>query len=183
MQDSLFRFHHSKLFKVSKEGLLIKPDGTKINYTSKSKSGFKRFCIGKLTLYVHKVVAETWVDNPNEYTKLYFIDKDKSNVSASNLIWISNHADGLRRNMNLDYYSRVQKKRTVRYDIAYQRSECDIMKRFYQTKDKTEIENVLAKKKFSSNAYIRTMDLVERGMCTNLLKCAKFHQRRKYKLS
>ncbi len=45
---------------------------------------------GKNTLrYVHKLVAELFVPNPENHTKIIFKDRNRSNCAASNLAWVS----------------------------------------------------------------------------------------------
>ncbi|MEM7549606.1 MAG: NUMOD4 domain-containing protein [Bacteroidota bacterium] len=45
---------------------------------------------GKNTLrYVHKLVAQLFVPNPENYDKLVFIDRKAGNCKASNLKWVS----------------------------------------------------------------------------------------------
>ena len=41
----------------------------------------------KHTLYVHKLLAEYFVPNPNNYDKAYHIDGDKTNNTLSNIGW------------------------------------------------------------------------------------------------
>lgn len=36
---------------------------------------------------VHRLVAETWIDNPNGYKEINHIDEDKTNNAVSNLEW------------------------------------------------------------------------------------------------
>lgn len=42
---------------------------------------------GLKTFYVHKLVAEVFVENPEEFKYVRFRDGDKTNVSADNLYW------------------------------------------------------------------------------------------------
>ncbi len=45
---------------------------------------------GKNTLrYVHKLVAKLFVPNPEEFSHIVFIDRDRSNCKARNLKWVS----------------------------------------------------------------------------------------------
>ena len=62
---------------------------------------------GKNTLiYIHKIVAELFVPNPNNYKKLVFRDRNRSNCQASNLQWMSKEefADVMRERKNIYYY-------------------------------------------------------------------------------
>ena len=46
---------------------------------------------GKNTLrYVHKLVADLFVSNPDGHKKIIFVDRDRSNCKARNLKWVSN---------------------------------------------------------------------------------------------
>ena len=39
--------------------------------------------------YVHRMLAETWIDNPNHYEQVNHIDGNKDNNSVENLEWVS----------------------------------------------------------------------------------------------
>lgn len=41
--------------------------------------------------YIHRLVAETYIDNPNNYTEIDHIDRNKKNNSVDNLQWISRY--------------------------------------------------------------------------------------------
>ncbi|MDH5608524.1 MAG: NUMOD4 domain-containing protein [Cyclobacteriaceae bacterium] len=48
-----------------------------------------RLTNGKNTLiYVHKLVAQLYLDNPNNYDKIIHVNGDKSDARASNLKWV-----------------------------------------------------------------------------------------------
>ena len=71
---------------VSNTGQIRGPQG---NIMKPQKSGVGYFAIkvyNKSTL-VHRMVAETWIPNPNGYKAVGFIDFNKSNYSVENLYW------------------------------------------------------------------------------------------------
>lgn len=45
--------------------------------------------------YVHKMVAETWIDNPNHYREVNHINGDKDDNSVENLEWMT-HSQNMR---------------------------------------------------------------------------------------
>ncbi len=62
---------------------------------------------GKNTLiYVHKLVADLFVPNPNDYKKLVFRDRNRTNCHASNLEWVSRetYADYMRERKSIYDY-------------------------------------------------------------------------------
>lgn len=62
---------------------------------------------GKNTLiYIHKLVAALFVDNPNEFKKLVFKDRDRTNCHASNLKWVGKeeYADYMRERKSIYDY-------------------------------------------------------------------------------
>lgn len=70
---------------------------------------------GKNTLiYVHKLVAELFVPNPENYKKLVFKDRKRLNCVASNLQWMSkeDYSDVMRERKSIYYYKPDHKPRT-----------------------------------------------------------------------
>lgn len=57
-------------------------------------------------LYVHRIVAEAFCPNPNNYTEVNHIDEDKTNNCASNLEWCS-------RLYNVTYGKQKRKRHKV----------------------------------------------------------------------
>ena len=43
----------------------------------------------QIRYYIHRLVAETLVENPKNYLEIDHIDRDKTNNSVSNLRWVS----------------------------------------------------------------------------------------------
>lgn len=73
-------------------GGLIKSKKTgKILKTRKDKGGRERVNLCKdgyvKTVHVYRLVAETFIPNPNNYNTIHHIDHDKTNNSWYNLEW------------------------------------------------------------------------------------------------
>lgn len=55
--------------------------------TRPNEHGYLRVCIHRKDEYVHRIVANCFVDNPNGYSEVNHIDGNKQNNSATNLEW------------------------------------------------------------------------------------------------
>lgn len=86
-----------KVYSISNLGRVrsLNAEGNLYLHTSYKNNGYR--CIpyrksnGKNGLiYVHKIMLQIWVDNPNDYKRYRFIDGNYSNCCADNLEWISN---------------------------------------------------------------------------------------------
>ena len=49
--------------------------------------GYQRVGAAYGSISVHRLVADTWIDNPNHYKEVNHIDGDKDNNSVENLEW------------------------------------------------------------------------------------------------
>lgn len=80
--------------------------GTHIMKPQNDGHGYRQLTICKdgkqKSVKVHRLVAEAFVPNPNNYTEVNHIDENRWNCNASNLEWCS-------RDYNVKYGSRTQK--------------------------------------------------------------------------
>ena len=78
--------------------LLVSPDGEVMNmntgYVQKPKYnqyGYARVCVGHKEMYLlSRIVAETFIPNPDNLPEVDHIDRNTKNNSVSNLRWVSN---------------------------------------------------------------------------------------------
>jgi len=63
-------------------------------------------------LYVHRIIAETFLENDSNSNTVDHIDENKKNNNASNLQWCSH-----KENMNLFHSRRLRKKRIEKHMI------------------------------------------------------------------
>lgn len=73
----------------SKTGRTLKP--------SLGANGYYRVNLRKngktKTVYIHRLVAETFIPNPNNYNEVNHIDENKANNAIENLEWVSHKAN------------------------------------------------------------------------------------------
>ena len=79
---------------------------------------------------IHRLVAETFLENPNNFQDVNHKDENKKNNNISNLEWIS-------RKDNLNYGTRNQRANATRKKPVYQidKDTLDIINKFDSAKD------------------------------------------------
>ena len=108
------------LYKISNKGIVINNRGIPIKAKDNGK-GYLRFNLSKgnrnySTVYLHRVIAEAFIPNPNNYPEVNHIDEDKQNNKISNLEWCSiryNRLYGTR----IKRYSEKNKKKIIGTNI------------------------------------------------------------------
>lgn len=68
--------------------------------------GYIVFCINGKSKSAHRLVAETLIDNPNEYKEVNHIDMNRSNNHISNLEWCNRSQNVIHMLTDKDNYSR-----------------------------------------------------------------------------
>lgn len=89
----------TSLIKYEGRGYIVHSDGrvyscTKKRYLSTnriSKNKYEYCCVGlgQKSFYVHRLVADCFIPNPDNLPEVNHIDEDKTNNHVSNLEWIS----------------------------------------------------------------------------------------------
>lgn len=97
------------------DGYLVSADGDVISLKGKTPrllsqvtvNGYKMVIMyndGKAHLeYVHRLVAELFIDNPNNYNEINHIDENKANNNVNNLEWCT-------REYNINYGTRTERQ-------------------------------------------------------------------------
>ena len=79
-------------YDITEDGKVFSRSRNKFLKQSLDKTGYYRVSVyikgkGVKTAYVHKLVAETYIDNPLGYKFCAHIDENKTNNKVDNLVW------------------------------------------------------------------------------------------------
>ena len=86
--------------------------------------GYQQVGAGRSPQYVHRMVAETWIDNPNHYKEVNHIDGDKDNNRVENLEWAT-RGQNIRHSYRTGLNKRATPIRIVETDEVFEsQAEC-----------------------------------------------------------
>jgi hypothetical protein len=81
--------------------------GEKILKACTHPHGYLKIALGRANQrLVHRVVAEAFCPNPNNYTEVDHIDRDKTNNSMSNLRWCTRSENNSNKGLGYSYCAR-----------------------------------------------------------------------------
>ena len=98
MDEELWRdWPQDPRIKVSNKGNVVscKREAWRPLRVCHNNAGYQMVNASRPPQYVHRLVAETWIDNPNHYRDVNHIDGDKDNNRVENLEWVT-HDQNLR---------------------------------------------------------------------------------------
>ena len=115
-------------YEVTKEGdIYNKHNGHKVKPQPNGK-GYLRFWVGGKYLFVHRVVAQKYVPNPDNKPQINHIDGNKVNNNANNLEWVTN-TENRKHAINNGLHTSGEQcpwSKLTQADVNYIRSHCEI---------------------------------------------------------
>lgn len=107
----------SNLGRVKSNKKILSPSKTEYLKVSLSKNGVQS------TYYIHRLVAQTFIDNKNNLTHVNHIDENKYNNNVNNLEWCDN-----KYNINYGNAQKKKAKSQLRYNVIQKDNKGNIIK-------------------------------------------------------
>ena len=79
-----------KDYQITKEGQVINKHTGHILSGQPNGKGYLRVSIGGKLMFIHRLVAEKFLENPNHYEQVNHKDGNKLNNNVDNLEWVTN---------------------------------------------------------------------------------------------
>ena len=77
-------------YEITREGQVVNKHTGKVLKPQPNDKGYGRVCIGKKFYFVHRLVAELYVPNPEGKPQVNHINGDKTDNRSDNLEWVTN---------------------------------------------------------------------------------------------
>ena len=116
------------------KGSILKPKMTSNGYLS---IGLRKSNVRSWKL-VHRLVAEAFIDNPNNYPTINHIDEDKTNNNVNNLEWCSVYYNNM-YGSRLDKVKKKLNKKICQYDL-----NMNLIKKYSSLKEASNKLNISA---------------------------------------
>ena len=126
MDEELWRdWPQDPRIKVSNKGNVIsyrrgEPYPLKVSYNN---CGYQIVNVSRPPQCVHRMVAETWLDNPNHHRDVNHINGDKSDNRVENLEWVT-HSENMRHAVRTGLINQTPVRNVETGEVYESISEC-----------------------------------------------------------
>lgn len=83
-------FYDLSDYEITRDGQVINKHNNHVVKPQINGKGYERVSIGKRLMFVHRLVAQRYVPNPENKPQVNHIDGNKLNNNADNLEWVTN---------------------------------------------------------------------------------------------
>ena len=101
-------------FEISSYGRVKRPNGIIVDFSNRTKSAYYQIRLGKsytkskYSVYVHRLVAEAFIPNPDNKPQVNHIDGNRHNNNVDNLEWVT-----IQENVSHFYHASVFKEKSA----------------------------------------------------------------------
>lgn len=110
-------YQASNLGRIKSKKKILKPIKGEYYKVGLSKNGVLK------TFYIHRIIAQTFIDNKNNLTHVNHIDENKYNNNVNNLEWCTN-----KYNINYGNAQKKKAKSQLKYNIIQKDNNGNIIK-------------------------------------------------------
>ena len=103
-------------YEISNTGIIREFKSKRVKQQTNSNKGYKLICLNGKQYLVHRLVASTFIPNPENYPQVNHKDENKTNNSVNNLEWCTNDYNCHYGTKNERISIQLSKCKIIQYD-------------------------------------------------------------------